>query len=147
MSNLLMEVKQVQWQVTTNLFKIAQLHLQLPWHQLLLGCRAFMRTTACFLNNNEQPFPCCYAVVFFSFTIRYSSVLLLFCISSVVSLLGFHVSCRISCQLQYVFSPASTQSLRASVSSSRAVWQGLTLAVTRDRTFDRHCCLSVHSSI
>ena len=57
----------------------------------------------------------------------------------------------ISCQLQYIFSPGgSTQSLKASVSSSRTVWQGQTLAVTGDRTFAPHCsllCPSIHPPI
>lgn len=52
-----------------------------------------------------------------------------------------------SCQGLYVRPPESSQSLRASVSSSRAVWQGQTQPVTRDRTFDRGCffmCPSVY---
>lgn len=40
-----------------------------------------------------------------------------------------------------------TESLRASVSSSRTVWQGLTLVVTTDGTFDRYRCLCVHPSL
>lgn len=41
----------------------------------------------------------------------------------------------------------SAQSLRASVSSSRTGWQGLTLVVTTDGTFDRYRCLCVHPSL
>lgn len=43
--------------------------------------------------------------------------------------------------------PQNTESLRASVFLSRAIWQGLTLAVTTDGTSDRHCCLCVHQSM
>lgn len=71
---------------------------------------------------------------------------------ALISRSSFLVRCvlGISCEWQYA-SPCPptppTESLRASVSHSRAIWQGLTLAVTTDGTFDRHRCLCVHLSM